>query len=275
MSAELLLREFERLADAPDLLAQLRRFVLDLAMRGRLVRQDPTEEVESETPPVNKIAEPAKTDPYALPRGWTWSTLGRVSKRIHYGYTSSADQARLGVRLLRITDIQGNRVNWQSVPGCEISDADAAKYLLAKGDILIARTGGTMGKSFLISEDPIPAVFASYLIRVQPKDQSPGRYVKLFLDSPLYWGQLAAASRGTGQPNVNGKTLSSLQIPLAPRIERQRVVAKVDQLMELCDQLEIALASAQDGRACLLEALLHEALDGGAVRNSVGTGTAV
>ena len=71
------------------------------------------------------------------------------------------------------------------------------------------------------------------------------------------------------------RRLKEFPIPIPPIGEQYRIVAKVDELMTVCDQLEAALASARDGRARLLEALLHEALEGEALRNSVGTGTAV
>lgn len=105
-------------------------------------------------------------------------------------------------------------------------------------DLLIARTGGTIGKSYLVSDVSVEAVFASYLIRVIPNDAILPLYLKVFADSPLYWSQLRAASAGTGQPNVNGKALAGLVLPLPPLAEQQRIVAKVDELLALCDELE-------------------------------------
>jgi type I restriction enzyme S subunit len=209
-------------------------------------------------------------DPFHLPSGWNWTTLDLLSARIHYGYTASADHSRRVIRLLRITDIQGDRVNWESVPGCAIPDSEVAKYLLGEGDILIARTGGTMGKSFIVVDMPVRAVFASYLIRVKPSSDAYGHYIKLFLDSSFYWRQLSAASRGTGQPNVNAKTLGALRIPLAPWREQHRIVAKVDELMAVCDELEAALTSARVARGRLLESLLDEVLVGALVPELMG-----
>jgi len=164
------------------------------------------------------------------------------------------------VRLLRITDIQNNAVEWEAVPGCQIADDDVERYRLAPRDILVARTGGTIGKTFLVEAVPVTAVFASYLIRLQPKLAHEARYIKLFMESPPYWEQLQNGARGGGQPNVNGKTLAAMKVPLPPLAEQRRIVAKVDELMALCDQLEASLASAATDRARLLEALLQEAL---------------
>ncbi len=74
--------------------------------------------------------------------------MGQVSNTIHYGYTASANPAFKEVRLLRITDIQNSRVDWTSVPGCEIDASKLESYELSNGDLLIARTGGTIGKSY-------------------------------------------------------------------------------------------------------------------------------
>lgn len=82
------------------------------------------------------------------------------------------------------------------------------------------------------------AVFASYLIRAIPSLHANSEYIKLFMDSPLYWEQLKNFSMGTGQPNVNGQSLNKLKIPLPPLAEQMRIVAKVEELMSLVINLE-------------------------------------
>jgi type I restriction enzyme S subunit len=273
MNAERLLAHYSRIADAPDAIPRLRRFILDLAVRGKLVPQDPSDEPASEL--LKRIAKekarlvkageirgghchPVGDDelPFVMPAGWSAERLAAISYRIHYGYTASADAAQKGVRLLRITDIQDNTVDWPSVPGCTI-EADAVnQYRLDRGDILIARTGGTIGKSFLVREIPVTAVFASYLIRVQGTQYVFEEFLKLFLESPLYWSQLREGTRGTGQPNVNGQTLGNLIVPLPPLAEQRRIVAKVDELMALCDRLEAAQTEREATRDRLATASL-------------------
>ena len=143
-------------------------------------------------------------------------------KKIHYGYTTSANSNIQDVRLLRITDIQDNKVDWSIVPGCEIEKDDLEKFVLNEGDLLIARTGGTIGKSYLVESLHIVAVFASYLIRAIPCSRAYPRYLKIFLDSKLYWEQLYTKSMGTGQPNVNATSLKSLTVPIPPLMEQNR-----------------------------------------------------
>ena len=199
--------------------------LLQCAISGKLVPQ------LNEEPEVEQIEEGLEDIPFEIPKKWKWVTLNSLSKRIHYGYTAAATTAGK-VHLLRITDVKDGTVDWNDVPYCNISREDAEKYKLFLGDILIARTGGTIGKSFLV-DSPVPdSVFASYLIRAIP-DLSVvlPKYLMFFLRSSTYWEQLAASSRGTGQPNVNATSLGLLKIPLPPLAEQKRIVEKLDKLM--------------------------------------------
>ncbi len=244
MSAELLLENFDLTVKAPGSVQKLRELILQLAVQGKLVEQDPEDEPASvllgkikaekerlikekkikKSKPLPEIA--PEEIPYELPDGWKWRRLDDISNKIHYGYNASAEPEEKDVRLLRITDIQNNKVHWESVPGCKYDDKTLENYGLNNGDILIARTGGTIGKSYLVDDLDITAVFASYLIRVVPNRETFTKYVKLFIESPFYWEQLYEKSMGTGQPNVNGTSLKSLKIPLPPIEEQKRIVAK-------------------------------------------------
>lgn len=205
--------------------------------------------------------------PFAVPEKWKWVTLGAISKKIHYGYTAAAKE-KGNARLLRITDIQNGVVNWSSVPFCSPSDKEISKFKLNVGDIVIARTGGTIGKSFLISGGiKGNTVFASYLIRVIPElGYVNPAYLQNFLKSPCYWEQLIDGSRGTGQPNVNAQALSEIKIPLPPPEEQRRIVNRLIEIQtfivsygeeqEALEKLEQKLPSE------LKASLLQEAIRG-------------
>ena len=217
---------------------KLRELILELAVRGQLVSQDPNDEpasvlldkiaAEKEQLIKDKKIKPSKIlpeigedeKPFQLPHGWEWDRLGNLSSDIHYGYTASAKHETEGIRLLRITDIQDDKVNWNTVPACEISKEKAENYLLLNNDVLIARTGGTIGKSYLVENINVDAVFASYLIRVKRISSMYAPYIKTYLGSQLYWGQLYDNASGTGQPNVNATALKSLYLPIAPLTEQ-------------------------------------------------------
>ncbi|WP_223508646.1 restriction endonuclease subunit S [Pseudomonas sp. BF-RE-29] len=262
------------LAGAPNGIKKLRELILELAVRGKLVPQDPSDEPASELlkriaaekarlvtegklkkqKPLAEIANEER--PFELPAGWEWSQLGRISSDVQYGFTASANHQSGEPLLLRITDIQNDGVNWDTVPGCDISPSEITGYELKDGDIVIARTGGTIGKSYLVSGLTHSAVFASYLIRIGRLDAIFPNFTKVFLGSQFYWTQLYANSMGTGQPNVNGTALKGLLIPLAPMEEQHRIVAKVDELMTLCDRMEAQQADSESAHAQLVQVLV-------------------
>ncbi len=204
-----------------------------MVKEGLLEHKEPAPPIENEQ------------ESFQVPSGWCWARLATLSRKIHYGFTASANKLIRDVRLLRITDIQNNSVDWDTVPGCEISAVEIDQYKLGEGDILIARTGGTVGKTFLVKHVPVTAVFASYLIRVQGSRELYDQYLKLFLESPIYWKQLEEGTRGGAQPNVNGQTLGHMTVAVPPLAEQHRIVAKLDELMAPCDRLEGAQAERE------------------------------
>ena len=271
---KLLLEHIDTLLDDPAAIPHLNQAILQLAVQGKLVPQDAKDEpaevllarIQSEKSRLIKagklkkekpLPEIGEEVPHSLPDSWEWCRLEELSENIHYGYTASADHANDRIRLLRITDIQNNSVDWGSVPGCEIKESDYPKYALKDNDILIARTGGTIGKSYLVHGINVKAVFASYLIRLIPFKSLDAQYLKLFLESPFYWDQLIEMSSGTGQPNVNATSLKSLIFPLPPLAEQRRIVARVDQLLAFTAQLEAQIREARESGDRLLKALLH------------------
>ena len=253
---------------------KLRELILELAVRGKLVPQDPNDEPASvlleriaaektqlvkEKKIKKQKALPEVTEqeaPFNVPKGWEWTRLGNLSSDIHYGYTASAKSNSEGVRLLRITDIQNDKVNWGTVPACDITEEKAKSYLLENDDILIARTGGTIGKSYLVENIDLQAVFASYLIRVKRVQAVYAPFTKVFLGSQLYWKQLIENSAGTGQPNVNATALKQLLFIVPPFNQQKRIVAKVDELMALCDQLEQQTEASIEAHQVLVTTLL-------------------
>ena len=199
--------------------------------------------------------------PYELPERWVWCRLGEINYDLHYGYTASAKSTHEGIGLLRITDIQNNKVDWSSVPDCDITEKDLPRHLLKENDILIARTGGTIGKSYIVKNIDRKSVFASYLIRAIPVNAMSPDYMKVFIESPLYWVQLTAGSKGTGQPNVNATTLKNLITPVPPIDEQQAIVEKVNSLMALCDELEQQIDNSQTQIEQLMQSCLKEVFE--------------
>ena len=268
---------FDVLFTTEDSIDQLKQTILQLAVMGKLVKQDPNDEpaskllerIAAEKEQLIKDKKIKKQKPFStiideekpleLPHGWKWARLGDLSSNIHYGYTASAKPENEGIRLLRITDIQDDKVNWETVPGCEITDEKSKGYSLENNDILIARTGGTIGKSYLVENINVKAVFASYLIRVKRISAMYSPFIKTYLGSSIYWSQLYDNASGTGQPNVNATALKQLLVPVAPLNEQKRIVAKVEALMILCDSLKARLKDAQTTQLHFTEAIVEQA----------------
>ena len=178
--------------------------------------------------------------PFEIPESWEWVRWGELSFSIQYGYNAPAI-ANGQYKMVRISDIQNNKVLWDTVPYCEIKDDDVETYQLAEDDILFARTGGTVGKSFLVKEVPCNAVYAGYLIRTRFDAQKlVPEYLKFFMESQLYWQQLRNGTIATAQPNCNGQTLSKMVVPIPPLEEQHRIVAKIEEILPYIDQYDKA-----------------------------------
>lgn len=233
----------------------MKKSLLQYAIQGKLVEQCPEEGTAEELftqiqeEKQRLIAEkkikkekslPEITDdekPFDIPESWKWVRWGDLSQSIQYGYNAPAQESGR-IKMVRISDIQDGRVMWDSVPYCEIKEEDIPAYLLGSNDILFARTGGTVGKSYLVKEVPEEAIYAGYLIRTQYSSLLCPEYLKYFMESQLYWEQLRNGTIATAQPNCNGKTLSKMILPLPPIVEQKRIVEKLEQLLPLCERLK-------------------------------------
>lgn len=251
----LIIEHFAEVFQTPESLQELRNVILQLGIQGKLVPQNPMDAPVSELlkhiqaekallikewklKKEKSLPEIEKDKvPFEIPNSWEWVRLGDVSNQIHYGYTASAMENG-DAKLLRITDIQKGRVNWESVPMCEINTSKMGQYLLGEKDIVVARTGGTVGKSFIIQNISGHSVFASYLIRIVLTDNCTATYVYQYLNSPFYWEQIQIYSQGTGQPNVNAQNLKNLMVPFPPLDEQNRIVKKIESLFVIIDKLE-------------------------------------
>ena len=235
--------------------ADMQKSILQMAIQGKLVEQRPEEgtgeelyrQIQAEKQalikagrikkekPLPEIAEDEV--PFEIPEGWCWVRWGDLSQSIQYGYNAPA-QENGRIKMVRISDIQNGKVLWDTVPYCEISEDEIPTYLLGINDILFARTGGTVGKSYLVKEVPEDAIYAGYLIRTRYSALLCPEYLKYFMESQLYWEQLRNGTIATAQPNCNGKTLSRMILPLPPIAEQKRIVARLEEILPLCERLK-------------------------------------
>lgn len=266
----------------PDQIKQLRQTILNLAVRGKLVPQDPTDEPAKEL--LKRIAG-KKTDktrraelrrnglPDASlrkeeelePCNWTWTQLGEVALSMRYGTSVKCDYDTKGAPVLRIPNVSGGRISLDDMKFGPLSPAEIQDLSLLEGDILLIRSNGSLeivGRSAVVTPDAVGMSFAGYLVRLRtdPTEIDPA-YLWLALQSSEVRGQIEQPIRSAvGLKNVNLTEFGALTFRLPPLAEQHRIVAKVDELMALCDQLETSLTSADETRKKLLDALLAEAL---------------
>ena len=214
--------------DAETLYADIQKEKQRLIREGKIKKEKPLPEITDDD------------IPFDIPDNWKWVRWGNLSFSIQYGYNAPALQ-KGRIRMVRISDIQNNAVAWNTVPYCNINEKDIPDYLLEVNDILFARTGGTVGKSYLVKEVPCESIYAGYLIRTRYSSNLAPSYMKYYMESQLYWDQLKEGTTATAQPNCNGQTLSKMLIPLPPLVEQKRIVEKLDQLLPLCDSMKEAI----------------------------------
>ena len=233
----------------------MQKSILQMAIQGKLVEQRPEEgtgeelfqQIQTEKQTLIKAGKIKKEKPlpeitedeipFDIPENWRWVRWGDLSQSIQYGYNAPA-QEKGRIKMVRISDIQDGKVLWDTVPYCGIKEDDIPTYLLGANDILFARTGGTVGKSYLVKEVPEEAIYAGYLIRTRYSSFLCPEYMKYFMESQLYWDQLRNGTIATAQPNCNGKTLSKMILPLPPLGEQKRIVAKLEGILPLCERLK-------------------------------------
>ena len=239
---------------------KLKKSILQYAIQGKLVPQDPNDEPASVLLERIRAEKKAKLGkkyvdsyiykgddncyyehiagraqdklvevPFDIPENWMWTRWGNLSFSIQYGYNAPAKEMGR-IKMVRISDIHNNIVDWENVPFCEIKEEDISTYLLEENDILFARTGGTVGKSYLVTSIPVQAIYAGYLIRTRYSKKLSAQYLKYFMESALYWAQLKDGTIATAQPNCNGQTLSKMLVPIPPIAEQERIVAKVNEM---------------------------------------------
>ena len=245
-NARFALATLPALTTRPDQIKSFRQTILNLAVRGKLVEQDPAESI------AKSYSGQAEFD--WLPPTWQTLNFGKhcdIEGGNQPPKSQFVDEPRPGyVRLLQIRDL-GNKPVPVYIP------EGSTNRFCREGEILIGRYGASVGKIFWAQDGAYNVALTKF---VWPIDAFIADFVFILLKSDLFQDRLSGASR-SAQAGFNKGDLRDIDFPLPPLAEQHRIVAKVDALMALCDRLEAALTTADTTRARLLEALLHEALD--------------
>jgi type I restriction enzyme S subunit len=274
------------LTTRPDQIKTLRQTILNLALRGKLVEQDRADEpagvllervgkirmklLRSDYPNASEARTQLKKlsqqtlpkDLPSLPASWIWATLQQCSLLVVDCKNKTAPYSESGIKLVRTTNVRDGKLNLidQKYVTDETYAIWSARCVPQSGDILITREA-PMGEVCLIPPDEkICLGQRMMLARLVPETIDPD-FLLYSLRDPKLMDRVQDKPLGMTVQHLRVGGIETLLVPLPPLAEQHRIVAKVNELMALCDQLEASLTTADTTRRRLLEALLHEALE--------------
>lgn len=258
------------IATAPDGIKRLRGLILELAVRGKLVPQDPADEPASEllkrieTEKARlvkegkirkpKAVEPVGVDerPFDLPEGWDWTRLGTIAR--DWGQ-KCPDADFTYIDVAAIDNLLG-KINSPEVLRADEAPSRARK-LVQPGTVIYSTVRPYLLNVAVIEKNYTPEAIASTAFAiVHPLGAISSQYLFWFLRSPVFVGYVESVQTGIAYPAINDGQFFAGCIPLPPLPEQHRIVARVDELMALCDRLEAEQADAAEAHARLVDALL-------------------
>jgi type I restriction enzyme S subunit len=262
---------------------KLRELILELAVRGKLVPQDPNDEpasellkkIETEKARLveegkikkQKILPPIEEDekPFVLSKGWAWSRLDVIAPMSIFDgdWIESKDQDPSGsIRLVQLADIGVGEFKDKSE---RFINKETFKRLnctkLEESDILIARLPNPIGRACLFPKNNSESITVVDVAILRPLGMFDPAYLVKAINSNTFYVQVNAYGKGATRFRIATGNLKTLLIPFAPLNEQHRIVAKVDELMALCDQLEAQTEASIDAHKTLVEVLLTTLTD--------------
>ena len=192
-----------------------------------------------------------------VPEGWERHALTDLAENVSYGYTASSSQEEVGPKFLRITDIVPPVLNWDEVPYCEATTEDIQRNRLEVGDVVVARTGATVGYAKLISYLECQAVYASYLVRFRFRTPAMSIISGVFMESDAYKDHVRNHAGGAAQPNANAKVLGSAALLMPPQILQDQFSDFVRQIISQRDTLIRQNARLSKARDLLLPRMMN------------------
>ncbi|MGB9628025.1 MAG: restriction endonuclease subunit S [Thermodesulfobacteriota bacterium] len=204
-----------------------------------------------------------QTEVGRIPKDWEVLRLWEISDDIYYGITAKAVRQNTGLRMLRTTDIKNYSADWNRLPFVEITEKrnNLDKYLLKKGDLIVARAG-TVGVSVLVEKDFIDTIFGSYLIKVKPKKEINPKFLHYFCQSKMYWWHLQGA-QGSTLKNINLPLLKSLILPFPPLSEQKKIAEILSTVDQAIEEVGEAIEKTQRLKKGLMQTLLTKGIQKG------------
>lgn len=267
--ASFALRALPALTARPDQIKALRNAILNLAVHGKLVQQSPRDKPSRLPPPRQFSAASGMDDEVyerfrssiTLPTGWLIAPLSQVSENIVDCPHTTPKWTESGELCIRTSQLRPRALDL-SEPQYVSGDAyiERVERLEPKADdILYSREGGILGIACRVPPG-IRLCLGQRLMLIRAGTEIRADFLEIVLNAPFITNIAKARTTGGAAPRVNMSTVRAYPIPLPPLDEQSRIVAKVNRLMTLCDNLELVLASSEELCSSLLNALLAEAL---------------
>ena len=247
MTLEAFFKKFDLFADAPDAVARMRELVLELAVRGQLLSID---QLNSSTP-----SDPS--GPFAVPSDWRWITLNKAAD---CRAATKVDSATLDDSdwVLDLEDIDGKAGKIVAVLTFAERRSLSTKASFQENDVLYGKLRPYLNKVVIADR---PGYCTTEIIPLRPQPFVSASFLRLFLRSPHFLKYATTKSYGMKMPRLGSKDLESTPMPLPPLAEQKRIVAKVDELMALCDRLEAQQKEREEKHAELSRASLARFAD--------------
>ena len=206
-----------------------------------------------------------------MPEGWEWCRLGELLYKFSTGPFGSmlhkSDYVPKGIPLVNPTNLIGDKITPSSKMLVDGQTRERlSKYILLKGELVIARRGD-LSKCAVVTEKEDGWLCGTGSFFVQPTDFISKKYFLKLYKSLFFQNQLTKTAVGQTMANLNQKVLNNSILPLPPLPEQKAIVAKVENLLALCDQLEFQITQSQTHAEQLMQAVLREAFNGTAGRN--------
>jgi type I restriction enzyme, S subunit len=270
-------QHFGELYSVKENVAELRKAILQLAVMGKLVPQDPNDEPASELLKAisasknrlvlqGKVKEPkslpeirSEEIQYQLPEKWEWVRLGKITNIVRGGSPRPAGDPEFydgDIPFLKVADLTATDEMYLKTSTYSIKEAGLRKTRLVPPDtLMLTNSGATLGIPKICTfETTFNDGIAAFIYMDKNLDKPFFYYV---LSSRTQWF-LDVASRGQGQPNLNTDIIGETPVALPPLAEQRRIVTKIGQLMTLCNELEQQIDAATDKRTELLKALMAQ-----------------
>ena len=247
----------------------LKQTVLQLAVMGKLVEQDPSDEPASEllrrdglsARTANSGSSKMIKEPFTLPKMWAWVKPLEIANKVTDGEHFRPPTVETGIPFLSAKDVRDDGVSLSDP--LYISEETAAKALQRcnpmLGDVLIVSRGATVGRTCKVNL-PIKFCLLGSVILIKPKPIIKSDYLITILKAPSFVIKLINASGSTAQPAIYLKDIKNIMLPLPPLAEQARIVAKVEELTAICDNLKARIQSATQLQQTVADALVAQSL---------------